>query len=210
MLAVTCAVNKMNTSYSQCRVTRILRAIQIKCPHLNINCLYIHCISSCDCILVLPCEISHSRQDLSLLTALTDSSITVLMAVGGNRICCRLLNLNTLSATTHLRLSRCHHHCKQRQKYERCTRHKNLLCYSGNSRAAARGANLKRRSAVTEIIGNMVLVSSENYRQYLLVHSEIFASLFVGRKNVKNVGVRGSRIINLPGAPMCLWQASMP
>jgi len=52
------------------------------------------------------------------------------MAVGGNRICCRLLNLNTMSASTHLRLSRCHH-CNQRKKSERCRRHKNLLCHSG-------------------------------------------------------------------------------
>ena len=53
------------------------------------------------------------------------------MAVGGNRICCRLLNLNTLSATTHLRLSRCRHQCNQRQKSESCRRHKHLRCRSG-------------------------------------------------------------------------------
>ena len=40
MLAVTCGVKRMNTSYSQCRVTRTLQAIQIQFPHLNINCLY--------------------------------------------------------------------------------------------------------------------------------------------------------------------------
>jgi hypothetical protein len=79
-----------------------------------------------------------------------------------------------------------------------------------NSLAAARGANLKRRSDVTGIIRNMVLVNSENYRQYLLAPSKIFASFFLGRKNVKNVRLRGRRIIILPGASMCLWQAMMP
>jgi hypothetical protein len=148
-------------------------------------------------------------QGISLLLLLPDSSLTWLMAVGGNRICCRLLNLNTLSATVHVRLSRCRHHCNQRQKSADVAKICDAI-QGRNIRAAARGANLKRRSDVTGIIENKVLVNSEFYRQYLLAPSKILASLFVGRKCVKIVGLRGRRIITLLGAPLCLWQVLMP
>jgi len=113
------------------------------------------------------------------------------MAVEGNRICCRLLNLNTLSATVYVRLSRCRHHCNQRQKSADVTKICDAI-QGRKIRAAARGANLKRRSDVTGIIENMVLVNSEFYRKYLLAPSKIFVSLFVARKKCKECQFEGA------------------
>ena len=48
---------------------------------------------------------------------------------------------------------------------------------------------------------------SENIPQFGHAPSELFASPFLGRKSLKNIGLKGSRIINLPGAPTCLGTA---
>jgi len=45
---------------------------------------------------------------------------------------------------------------------------------------------------------------SENIPQFGHAPSELFASPVLGRKSLKNVGLKGRRIINLPGAPTCL------
>ena len=72
------------------------------------------------------------------------------------------------------------------------------------------------RKAVTGIIGNMVLINSgfhtrnnlsEDIPQLRHAPSELFGSPIVGRKNLKNVGLKRRRIINLPGVPTCLGPA---
>jgi len=48
---------------------------------------------------------------------------------------------------------------------------------------------------------------SENIPQIGHAPSEMFGSPILGRKSLKNIGVKGRRIINLPGAPTCLGPA---
>ena len=48
---------------------------------------------------------------------------------------------------------------------------------------------------------------SENIPQFGHAPSELFASPLLGRKSLKNIGLKGRRIINLPGAPTCLGLA---
>ena len=47
----------------------------------------------------------------------------------------------------------------------------------------------------------------ENIPQFGHAPSELFASPLLGRKSLKNIGLKGRRIINLPGAPTCLGLA---
>lgn len=48
---------------------------------------------------------------------------------------------------------------------------------------------------------------SETIPQFGHVPSELFASPFLGRKSLKNIGVKGRQIINLPGVPTYLGLA---
>ena len=48
---------------------------------------------------------------------------------------------------------------------------------------------------------------SANIQQFGHAPSEMFGSPILGRKSLKNIGVKGRRIINLPGAPTCLGPA---
>lgn len=48
---------------------------------------------------------------------------------------------------------------------------------------------------------------SENYPHFRHAVPKTFANPVVGRKNFKNIGLKGRENINLPGAPACLGQA---
>jgi len=77
------------------------------------------------------------------------------------------------------------------------------------SRVVARGANLYGAD-IAGIIGNMVLINSgfhkrnnlsENTPQFGHTPSELFASLILCQKSLRNIGLKGRRIIILPGGP---------
>lgn len=70
--------------------------------------------------------------------------------------------------------------------------------------------NCKGRQGVTGITGNMAILNSGfhawkffffgNYPKFGHVPSNIFSSPLLGRKGTKNVGLKGRKIISLPGA----------
>jgi hypothetical protein len=49
--------------------------------------------------------------------------------------------------------------------------------------------------------------SSENIPQFGHAPRELLGSPFLGRKSLKNIGLKGRRIINVPGAPTCFRPA---
>jgi len=48
---------------------------------------------------------------------------------------------------------------------------------------------------------------AENIQQFVNAPSALFASPILGRKSLKNIDLKGRRIINLPGASTCLGPA---